>query len=636
MVKIVELSPETQQAIISSINANSNKDTSTATRPSTEELVEQWLSQDQNPETRQAVQHERTSLDRIDKWFYPRISFGTAGLRARMGPGYAQMNDLVVLQTTLGLARWISKQPLPEGKTRHEVVIGYDGRRNSEQFAQRAASALASHKIYVIWIGHTCHTPLVAFAVKHRKASAGVMVTASHNPKDDNGYKVYAANGCQINTPVDEEIQACIMEDLEVPKNLWHEVQEVEKYESVLSQLHPLYTQAVVDHIGTIKNPPRFVYTALHGTGFPIFKQILLQLSQLDEHSLNHILVPVEAQSTPNPDFPTVKFPNPEEDGALSLAQETASKNDINLIVANDPDADRLSIAERLPNGQWYQLTGDEVGALLGWYTFTKHKQSKLNTTPSHSPQMFTSAVSSSFLSTIGQNIGFTTTETLTGFKWIGNVTLATQQAGNTVLFGYEEALGYMLPGISLDKDGVSAAMLFLQAASEWQDQRHQSPIQVLQSLYEEHGWFETANTYFKSPTVELTASIFAIIQEFPKMVLDALPHGTEVRVRDATKGTDTGESDGRSKLPVVEGNRMVTLWLNGVEELEKGVRVTIRASGTEPKVKIYVECQSRNGREQARQGAVLVLKAVAKTWFGNESLQVEERWEDVLGQKIN
>ncbi|CAF9917801.1 MAG: hypothetical protein GOMPHAMPRED_001382 [Gomphillus americanus] len=627
MIKVVQLTPEQKQKLFGSDNGNDAEPSSD--RPSTEQLIHDWLRQDRNPETRKVAESWQLS-DKIDHWLYPRIAFGTAGLRAQVGAGYARMNDLIVLQTTQGLASWVLRQTFATGMSSHSVVIGYDGRTNSRSFARLVASVMLLRGIDVIWLGKFVHTPLVAFTVKERRASAGVMITASHNPKEDNGYKVYAGNGCQINTPVDEEIQAAIIDDLEVPEEAW-DTSQVDKLESVGQHMQMLYTKALLARIGPVLKPPSFIYTPLHGTGLEIFMEVLDSLTgNADETSTKTFCKPVLEQSRPDPEFPTVRFPNPEESGALDLAQALAEKENISLIIANDPDADRLAVAERTPNGSWYQLKGDEVGALLGWYIFTKQNDSGSISSPKY--KMFTSAVSSSFLSTIGSSEGFEVEETLTGFKWIGNAALAAEKAGGNVLFGYEEALGYMLPAVCHDKDGVSAAMLFLQAAAKWHETRSQTPLEVLQSLHQKKGWHETVNTYLKSPSIQLTTKMFQTIQSQPERVLDMLPPSTNIRIRDALAGTDTGEADGRSRLPVVPGNLMITFWMSGPSELGDSTRVTIRASGTEPKIKIYIECKSRSGKDVARNGALRTLQAVIATWFRDKQFVIEERWQDWLG----
>jgi phosphoglucomutase len=335
------------------------------------------------------------------------------------------------------------------------------------------AAAFMEFGFTVIWLEAFSHTPLVPFSVKRRRAAGGVMVTASHNPKDDNGYKVYGSNGCQINTPEDEAISAMIKKNL-VPRT-W-----------AIPDLNDQRPTLMKAYLFELKNMvkatrfPRFVYTPMHGVGLPYMQGALDTIFSTSESSSEKIMSVVPAQATPDPDFPTVKFPNPEEHGALDLAKTFANELDIDLIIANDPDADRLAVAQKV-SGKWHQFKGDEVGALLGYYFF----QSLQKLDAKQEITMLTSAVSSELLASMGQAEGFQVEETLTGFKWIGNRAL---QIGDQAVYGYEEALGYMIPSIAHDKDGIAAALTLLGACSLW----GKLPFQVMQELYARYGYFDT------------------------------------------------------------------------------------------------------------------------------------------------
>ena len=285
-----------------------------------------------------------------------------------------------------------------------------------------------------------------------------------------------------------------------------------------------------------------------------------------------------EVQALPDPSFPTLKYPNPEEDGALDVAKALADANGINLVVATDPDADRLGVAQRV-GSSWHNFKGDELGVLLGYHLWKKQTKAARK----ENPLMITSAVSSQMLQTIGHIEGFDVDETLTGFKWIGNSALQAKQAGRTVLFGYEEALGYMIPDVGVyDKDGVSAALLFLEACQSWPS----LPFDMLQNLYEKYGNFVTVNTYWRSPNIELTRDIFCSIQQNFKAILAVFAPTLKWRLRDLSRGTDTNTEHGKCDLPCVSGNLMVTFWLEGDRRLENGARCSVRISGTEPKIK--------------------------------------------------
>ena len=501
-----------------------------------------------------------------------------------MEAGFARMNCLTVIQTSQGLAEYLIKHY--RGRERLKVVIGFDGRRHSKHFAELAAAAFLAKGIEVIWFRETVHTPLVPFTVRARRLNAGIMVTASHNPKDDNGYKVYGSNGCQINAPEDRLIAREILENLE--PHTWS-VDGVQYLEDSLQQIQAEYIDRIVQATQAGISFPPIVYTPMHGVGLKFFLAAVSRLmpppssssvetdssNSLSQHLQSFVQIVAE-QAQPDPEFPTVKFPNPEEHGALDLAKAEADKHGFRLVIASDPDADRFAVAQRLDDGNWYQFSGDEIGVLLGFHVWTKNRGG------SHIPirtLMITSAVSSQMLAAIGEKEGFEVQETLTGFKWIGNQALRSE---GKALFGYEEALGYMMPDIVLDKDGISAACIFLEACSHWK----RLPYAVLQDLYNKYGYFATANTYWKSPSLELTQQTFEEIRADPKAILRFFDGFTEFRVRDAVAGTDTGNADGVSSLPVVADNLMITVWLSSRPELEVGVRLTIRASGTEPKIK--------------------------------------------------
>ena len=440
---------------------------------------------------------------------------------------------------------------------------------------------------------------MVPFAVKTRQASVGVMITASHNPKDDNGYKVYGSNGCQINTPVDQAIARSILENWE-PKT-WS-VQDVRNQTDSMPDILDKYVRAIVRSVRPIGHAvPSFVYTPMHGVGLRFMAAALHNLNRGEADVIAHgveapiehgmqgtpIFKVVDKQALPDPDFPTVAFPNPEEYGALDLAKEEADRAGCMLIIANDPDADRLAVAQKLHDGTWYQFKGDEVGMLLGHHMFQMVKARQKTEERSDKPfKMITSAVSSQMLSVYGNRNKLEVEETLTGFKWIGN---RAQEYGQAAIFGYEEALGYMLPDVVHDKDGVAAACLFLRLCSE----QGQMPYDILQELYRSYGYFETTNTYWKSPNTSLTGEVFDRIRAHPRAILESFWPSAECRVRDAVAGTDSGNQSGISKLPVVPDNLMITLWFRGDEMLQDGVRLTIRASGTEPKIKGEVISQS-------------------------------------------
>ncbi|CAL5866277.1 uncharacterized protein PFLUO_LOCUS484 [Penicillium psychrofluorescens] len=510
-------------------------------------LVQTWLDWDQDPTTRLEMETLRASddTDELEKRLRRRIDFGTAGLRGRMAAGFSCMNCLTVIQASQGLAKYI--------RTRHPeiaaagVVIGHDARHNSAKFASLAANAFLNERIPVWHYQEESPTPLVPFGIGHFKAAAGIMVTASHNPAEDNGYKVYFNNGAQINTPMDMEIAQSIRENLKPRETAW-----------AINDIVPtgLYQQVLSDYI-----------------------------SQVSKYA-----------EKPDPDFPTVKFPNPEEAGALDLAMQTADQGEMTLIIANDPDADRFAVAEKV-DGKWFTLTGNHVGVLLASHIFDSIEATQ---DPSRTA-VLTTAVSSGMIQKMAAARGVHFVETLTGFKWMGNVARKLEEDGYTVPFAYEEALGYMFPSVCYDKDGITAAMVFLAAEAKWRAQGLTVHAK-LQQLFSEFGHHETLNNYFRSPNSELTMQLFRGIRGGRHLAERKFGSFQILRWRDLTEGYDSETPDNKPDLPVDSSSQMLTLWLNG------GVRFTIRGSGTEPKVKVYIEsCGS--SREEA-------VKAVCDIWL--------------------
>ncbi|MCJ1411763.1 Phosphoglucomutase-3 [Ptychographa xylographoides] len=589
-------------------------------------LANEWLRLDRDPATRSEIAEllKCGAIQELTARMKPRITFGTAGLRARMEAGFSRMNELTVTQTSQGLASYLLQNV--NGAAEKGVVIGYDARHNSKRFALKAAEAFHTKGIQIWWHDSIVHTPMIPYSVNRLGAAAGIMITASHNPAADNGYKVYGSNSCQINSPADKMIAATILENLEPisyrPDQDGEALLKIGqdghlRFRNVSHQLIPDYHTQIQGLLFSPLNPkitPRFVYTPLHGVGLSFLTEGLRRAfepgisgSEKSSEDVHSIMKVVRSQARPDPDFPTVKYPNPEESGALDLAEALADEEEISLVFANDPDADRFSIAEKV-DGVWHQLTGDQVGVFLGYYMYQLESHTKSMT-------MLTSAVSSQMLASMGEHEGFTVEETLTGFKWLGNRALT---LGSNVVFGYEEALGYMFPQFVRDKDGIAAALVFLKACSEWN-----SPWAKLQELYQKYGYFENLNTYWRCAEPHLVAAAFAKIRQSTK----ELPFSRKLdRYRDLTLGIDTGTADQKPVLPTDNNTQMITFWLSG-SDFDDGIRFTIRASGTEPKVKIYLECRS-DQQGQARKGAMDILSTINLIWFSDERLVLEDRYQ--------
>jgi phosphoglucomutase len=345
---------------------------------------------------------------------------------------------------------------------------------------------------------------------------------------------------------------------------------------------------------------PRFVYTPMHGVGLPFMSRAVDLFPAYCES-----MYIVGQQAVADPEFPTVPFPNPEENGALDLAKQTADENSISFIIANDPDADRFAFAEKFDKAGWHQLTGNQIGVLLASYVFETHPGNKSKLA------MLASTVSSRMLARMAQEAGFIFQETLTGFKWLGNVAQDLQRQGYEPVYAYEEAIGYMFPSVVWDKDGIATATVFLKALLQWKAQGL-TPWSKLQQLYEMYGYFEDANTYLISPSPDTTNKVFQDIRELnngsrPTSIGDRSIR----RWRDLTLGYDSATADGKPDLPVDASAQMITCELDDVV-------FTARGSGTEPKIKLYIEAMAESS-DAANTLADDVLQSLLKEWFKPE-----------------
>ncbi|MDE2591440.1 MAG: phospho-sugar mutase [Actinomycetales bacterium] len=525
--------------------------------------AEAWCAQDPDPETRAelealiAARDEPALADR----FGSRLGFGTAGLRGELGAGPNRMNRVLVAQAAAGIAAYLLKnrEELLDPNGRLGVIIGFDGRINSDVFAEDSAQIFAAAGIDAWLIGRV-PTPVLAFATKHWGASAGIMVTASHNPPRDNGYKVYlggATGGSQIISPVDREIAeeiaqvAATQTFASIPKS-------TDFNRSGEHALHE-YILATTNLIGAapVGPQPKIVYTAMHGVGWQTTKQ-LFALTGIDEPAV------VPEQNEPNGAFPTVAFPNPEEPGALDLAYALAREQQADLIIANDPDADRLAVAiPDLTSQEGYRrLTGDEIGLILGdRIAFGWAKAGEPASADGGRPNLACSIVSSSALGEVARHYGLGFKQTLTGFKWISKVP--------NLLFGYEEALGYCVDFTHTpDKDGISASLVIADLAIEL----HRAGSNLgehLAELGERYGHFATGQISIRVTDLSRIGALMSQVRANPPAELC----GQAVRFTDLAIGSD--------ELPATDGVRL---------DLADGRRAIIRPSGTEPKLKCYLQ----------------------------------------------
>jgi phosphomannomutase len=544
--------------------------------------AERWIADDPDERDRAQVRallddgSEAARAELADR-FRGRLEFGTAGLRGAVGAGPNRMNRAVVRATTAALAGWLLAGNSGPGAAEAGVVIGCDARHRSDEFADEAAQVLAGAGLRVYLLPPRNPTPLLAFAIRHLGAAAGVMITASHNPPADNGYKLYLGDGVQIVPPVDEQIEHAI-ESLgplaQVPvapagspliSHLGDEVARA--YAGVVAAAFPAPAAA---------SGLRVVYTPLHGVAAGLLLRTLGQAGYPAPQV-------VAAQAEPDPDFPTVAFPNPEEPGALDLALAQARELGADLVIANDPDGDRLAVAVPAPGGTggWRMLTGDQVGGLLGAYLLESggtgagqplargggtdggQPLARADGAGSPEPLVATTVVSSTMLSRIAAAAGARYAETLTGFKWI--VRAGDGLPGTRFVFGYEEALGYAVSGAVRDKDGMSAALALLSLAA--------TARAAGQTLLDRWDALETAHGVHLTAPVTLPtqspAQVMARLRADPPAQLAGLP---------VTGTTDL--AGGTHGLPPSD---VLTYHL-------PGARVVIRPSGTEPKLKAYLE----------------------------------------------
>ncbi len=505
--------------------------------------VRAWIADDPDPVTAAQLIALIESGDEITlrKYFSGFLQFGTAGLRGPLGPGPSCMNQAVVGRTAAGIVQYMKARSLTS------VVIGRDARHGSNVFEELSAQIFAGAGFKVFVLPRPLPTPVLAFAINELGTDVGIMITASHNPGSDNGYKVYLGGtvdgvtyrGSQIISPADKEISAEIekIESLSsIPRaHTWEILNEdiVEKYVD--------RTKVLAPRPGDLK----IVYTAMHGVGTKTLQRVFHRAGFPS-------LILVAAQAQPDPDFPTLAFPNPEEVGALDLAFETAQTFDADLVIANDPDADRCSIAVKDRDATWRALRGDEIGAILGESIARNTKSGTLAN----------SIVSSSILSKIAAHHGLDFQETLTGFKYIAKIP--------HLAFGYEEAIGFCVDATTVnDKDGISAALSIAQIATDLHGQG-KTLLDFLDEIWAVYGFHATEQISIRVADISSIAVIMSKLRAHPLSEIS----GFKVLSSDDL-------SKPRNALPPTDGLRFV---------LENNIRIIIRPSGTEPKIKCYVE----------------------------------------------
>ncbi|MCT8601581.1 phospho-sugar mutase [Glaesserella parasuis] len=545
------------------------------------QVAQNWLDQDPDLETRaeleqlisQAKANDAKAQAELANRFDGRLQFGTAGLRGRLQAGSMGMNRVLVAQAAGGLAEFLKgydKEP--------SIVLGYDGRKNSDVFARDTAEIMAAAGIKTYLLPRKLPTPVLAYAIKYFDTTAGVMVTASHNPPEDNGYKVYlgkANGGGQIVSPADQEIAACIdkvaqgsIKDL--PRSQNYTVLDDEIVDAYIAKTASLAKEPQVDI--------NYVYTAMHGVGYEVLSKTLAKAG-LPQPSI------VAEQVWPDGTFPTVNFPNPEEKGALDLAIKVAKERNAEFIIANDPDADRLAVAVPDAQGNWKPLHGNVIGCFLGWYLAKQyHAQGKKGI-------LACSLVSSPALAEIAKKYGFESEETLTGFKYIGKV--------NGLLFGFEEALGYLVdPDKVRDKDGISAAIMFLDLVRNLKKQG-KTLADYADDFTKEFGAYVSGQISIRVDDLSAIGKLMTALRTNPPSEVGGFKVATFL---DHTK------TDRQSDILVFV--------------LESGSRLIARPSGTEPKIKFYLDARGtdpKNAEEVLAQFDASVRAILRQEQYGKQ-----------------
>jgi phosphomannomutase len=569
-------------------------------------LARAWIAEDPDPATRAELQDlvSAGNWSELSERFQSRLAFGTAGIRGTLGAGPARMNRALVRRVTAGLARYLV-ETAPDARTRG-VVVARDARHMSPEFALDTAAVLAGAGIPVHFFESPVPTPVCAFAVTALGAVAGVMITASHNPPADNGYKVYWANGAQIIPPHDKGISAAIdaVDSLSGVVLVPPETARAGKlHRPVTPELAERYYRAVLGlrRRGSGRRDLRIVYTPLHGVGGAWVEEVFRRAGYTG-------LRTVPEQADPHPDFPTVAFPNPEEPGAMDLALALATAEDADLVLANDPDADRLAVGVRGDRG-YRMLTGNEVGLLLA------HELLTVDPPPGEKVVM-TTIVSSSLLRRMAQALGVHYAETLTGFKWIANRAIDYERRGIAFVFGFEEALGYTAGDVVRDKDGVSTALLLADMAAGLAAEG-KTLGDALEVIYRRFGLVVAAQRSTTLPGSEGVARIAALMNALRAQPPDRIAGRTVCAFLDLRSGVRRETATGHESAIDLPPSDVL------VFELEGGSRVLARPSGTEPKIKFYFE-----HAEQVGEGEPM---AAARERGGRGLASLISSWKEIV-----
>lgn len=551
-----------------------------------EQVYEQWLNEENLPvELKTELQDLNEDPEKCQDAFYAPLEFGTAGMRGILGAGINRMNIFTVRQATEGLARFMDSKGT-ETK-RRGVAIAYDSRHMSPEFAMEAAKTLANHGIPAYVFESLRPTPELSFAVRYLHAYSGIMITASHNPAAYNGYKVYGEDGGQM-PPTDADALTTYVREIENPLKVAVLSDQAAKNSDLITiigeEVDNAYLKEVKgvtinqDLVNKMGKELKLVYTPLHGTGKMLGEKALKQAG-----FEKFVLVP--EQAIPDPDFSTVKSPNPEEHSAFELAIALGTKEEADLLIATDPDADRLGAAVRLPDGSYQMLTGNQLGALMIQYILEAHQTA--GTLPTDAV-VLKSIVSSELATAIAKKYNTKMVDVLTGFKFIAEkIQQYEEDHSQTFMFGFEESYGYLVKSFVRDKDAIQALVLLAEVAAYYKNQG-QTLYDGLQGIFETYGYYKEKTISVTLSGIEGSEKIKALMKKFRAESLQEVAGINVCQTEDFKEQTRTAANGTVEKLTTPPSDVLKYF-------LEDGSWLAIRPSGTEPKIKFYLATKAQS-----------------------------------------
>ncbi len=558
-----------------------------------EQVYQQWLNEENIPENlKNELKDLNTDPEKCEDAFYAPLEFGTAGMRGILGAGINRMNIFTVRQATEGLARFMDTQD-PETK-RRGVAIAYDSRHMSPEFAMEAAKTLAKHDIPSFVFESLRPTPELSFAVRYFKAFAGIMITASHNPAAYNGYKVYGEDGGQM-PPADADALTKYVRSIENPLKIDVLSDEEVAHSGLINIVGEEVDNAYLKEIKTVTinqelinemgKELKLVYTPLHGTGKMLGEKALKQAG-----FEKFVLVPEQAVA--DPDFTTVKSPNPEEHSAFEYAIRLGEKEGADLLIATDPDADRLGAAVRMPNGDYQVLTGNQLGSIMIHYILEAHQQA--GTLPQNAA-VLKSIVSSELATTIAEKYNTKMFNVLTGFKFIAEkIQQYEEDHSQTFMFGFEESYGYLVKPFVRDKDAIQALVLLAEVAAFYKKQG-KTLYDGLQDIFEEFGYFEEKTISVTMSGIEGSGKIKALMAKCREQAPTEFA-GIQVAQTEDFKELTRTFADGQTEQLQTPPSDVLKY------HLEDGSWIAIRPSGTEPKIKFYLATKATSSSEASEK----------------------------------